>query len=323
MTLSQRQGPAGAVVFLFSAGARHPVAVLKSRPSGPGGARLTREGRALCLLARTLPASLQPTVPRVLARRREQDTELLLLTGLPCRSAYADLHRDLMPHRRVPVHFRHAARWLAQLHRATSRTARPVDLPELDRIITRALVASRSLGEDRDLTWVPQLREWCARTPIVTVACHGDFWARNLMLVTSAGCPPDTDAGVVDWEHFRPRALPSEDLFHFPLTYGLAFPWSRYRRAGALDAFRQTFLEHNGVSREAARYLRTYCDGTGLDPRLLKPLFHLFLLTRAAGHARAGTDDRAPWLEFNRLLAASRESLFDDIPPGERTAWTP
>jgi hypothetical protein len=143
------------------------------------------------------------------------------------------------------------------------------------------------------------------------------------MLVTSAGCPPDTDAGVVDWEHFRPRALPSEDLFHFPLTYGLAFPWSRYRRAGALDAFRQTFLEHNGVSREAARYLRTYCDGTGLDPRLLKPLFHLFLLTRAAGHARAGTDDRAPWLEFNRLLAASRESLFDDIPPGERTAWTP
>jgi aminoglycoside phosphotransferase (APT) family kinase protein len=305
----------GAVVFLFAPGDRAPAAVLKVRPSGAGAASVPHEARALRVLARALPATLRATVPSVIACGRERRTDLLLLTGFPGRPAYVDLHRDLRPSRRVAEHFRHAARWLAQFHLATRRTERPVDLRRLDRMIGQALSAAWPSQTGPDLSWVAALRAACSRAPLRAVASHGDFWARNLILTASAAQGDAAQVGVIDWEHFRPRALPSEDLFHFPLTYGLAFPWRRYRRVGRLEAFRRTFLEDNEVSREVARYLRTYCSATALSPSLLPPLLHLFLLRRAAGQARAASDDGTSWLACGRALAEARESVLGDLAP--------
>lgn len=316
MALTGRRTAAGTVAFLFSARERDPVGVLKVRPSGAHGAGVRREARALRVLHRVLPARLATTVPQVLACRQAHGQDLLLLTSLPGRPAYVDLHRDLMPRKRMADHFRHAAVWLSDFHLATRRTPRPVDGKEWDQGIARAL-ALPHLSRDGDaLAWASQLRDRRARAAVVPVACHGDFWARNVLLPTSRSASRgDPQVGVVDWESFKPRALPSEDLFHFPLTYGLAFPWTRYRRADAQTAFRRTFLEDNEVSREVARYLRTYCQRTALDAELLTPLFRLFLLTRASSHA-ATAGDGTPWVEFDRLLAASRQSVFVDASRG-------
>ena len=81
-------------------------------------------------------------------------------------------------------------------------------------------------------------------------ASHGDFWAQNL-LMNDGG-----EVGVVDWERFDAVGSPFEDIFHFPLTYGLNFRWRR--GATKEEKFRKTFLERNRVSTAVRDYLRRF-----------------------------------------------------------------
>ncbi|HEX7186512.1 MAG TPA: phosphotransferase [Thermoanaerobaculia bacterium] len=138
--------------------------------------------------------------------------------------------------------------------------------------------------------------EWLARFHAATSASHGDFWARNLLV------GPDGRAAVVDWEHFREDAPPHEDLFHFPLTYGLNYPWERWRRLPPDEAFRCTFLEDNRVSRAVASYLSRYAAVAGVDPDDLRRLFDVYLETRP--------ESGLPWAEFRSLLGRAGRSVF-------------
>jgi hypothetical protein len=97
--------------------------------------------------------------------------------------------------------------------------------------------------------------EWLFKFHQATGASHGDFWARNLLVGPTA---------VVDWEHFTEEAPIYADLFHFPLTYGLNYPWARWRRLPPDEAFRRTFLEDNRVSRAVRRYLARFGDPPAL-----------------------------------------------------------
>jgi hypothetical protein len=103
--------------------------------------------------------------------------------------------------------------------------------------------------------------EWLFRFHRATGASHGDFWARNL-LVGLVG-----PTAVVDWEHFTEEAPIDADLFHFPLTYGLNYPWERWRRLPPDEAFRRTFLEDNRVSRAVRRYLARFGEPAALRQR--------------------------------------------------------
>lgn len=97
--------------------------------------------------------------------------------------------------------------------------------------------------------------DWLLKFHRATGASHGDFWARNLLVGPTA---------VVDWEHFAEEAPIQADLFHFPLTYGLNYPWERWRRLPPDEAFRRTFLEDNRVSRAVRRYLSRFGDPASL-----------------------------------------------------------
>jgi hypothetical protein len=100
--------------------------------------------------------------------------------------------------------------------------------------------------------------EWLLRFHQATGASHGDFWARNVLVGPTA---------VVDWEHFTEEAPIDKDLFQFPLTYGLNYPWERWRRLPPEEAFRRTFLEDNRVSRAVRRYLARFGNPAALRPR--------------------------------------------------------
>lgn len=97
--------------------------------------------------------------------------------------------------------------------------------------------------------------DWLFEFHRATGASHGDFWARNLLVGPTA---------VVDWEHFSEEAPIQADLFHFPLTYGLNYPWERWRRLPPDEAFRRTFLEDNRVSRAVRRYLARFAEPSSL-----------------------------------------------------------
>lgn len=123
-------------------------------------------------------------------------------------------------------------------------------------------------------------------------------------------------AGLVNREHFPETASPANDLFHFPLTYGLNYPWARYRRQAPEEAFRFAFVEQNHISRAIKVYFRCYCTRTGLDEIMLKPLFYLYLLTGALRHQNGSLqqpgigENSNKWLQFYRILTGANRSVF-------------
>jgi len=161
-------------------------------------------------------------------------------------------------------------------------------------VLVQGWVPGRSAYAEMHASWWPADRpsrhlegaaHWLARFHAATrvggaaaapgsrprAAGHGDFWARNTLWRDGRL------TGVVDWECSRDAAAPEEDLFHFPLTYGLSYPWSRKRETPVEDAFRLTFLAQNAVSRAVGRYFLVYCAEAGLEVGALPSLFAAFL----------------------------------------------
>lgn len=134
-------------------------------------------------------------------------------------------------------------------------------------------------------------------------ASHGDFWARNL-LIDEAG-----RAGVVDWELFSRNASPLFDLFHFPLTYGLNWPWTRYQQLPPEPAFAKTFLASNRVSQAVRRYLRTYAAARGLTMTELHEAFRMFLAGKLTTTPAPGTA-KLPWQSLATMFDRASESVF-------------
>jgi PST family polysaccharide transporter len=268
------------VAFLFAEGDEHPAAVLKQRPIvKDAAAGLAREWGALCRAA-ALPPDLRASVPRPLDFRTCEGTELLLLSCVPGVSAYAQMRSAVRPQRHLREHFEQAASWLARFHSKTRGVEAPASAP---------------------------------RQALAACAAHGDFWARNVLFQDGRL------TGVVDWEHGREEALPHEDLFHFPLTYGLSYPWAGRRPVRPEDAFRFTFLADNALSRAVTRYFRRYCADTGLAPAALPALFETYLATcwwsHHAGHEGALSPrfqamlvDGEP-LVFSRVLVSDGRGL--------------
>lgn len=290
-----------------------PVAVVKLRAldSGHGGfgPPLAAERDALVHLAERFSEPLARTVPSVLGHGCVAGREALLLSGLPGRAAYVEVRGALAPGRRVGIHLRAAADWLARFQRATRGGCYEPPPP-----------AELGLPEPVP-SWYRKVAEAAAAGQLPMVSAHGDFWARNLLVEDDGEALP----AVVDWEAFHPFSGPFEDLFHFPLTYGLVYPGPGYRPRGPVRAFERTFFGSEPVARAVAEYFRTYTRATGLEPDLLGPLFRLFLRLRAVreddrrgspGEERgAGRDPEPPWGAFERRLdRASRE--------GERSVFS-
>lgn len=295
----QRDDPAESrgrlIAFLFGEGDQRPAAVLKLRPHDSTRRTLRQEWEAL-RWAERLPATLAAAVPSPLAFHEGDRAEALLLSWLPGRSAYVEMQSALRPRLRVARHFAEAAAWLARFHRATRRPGRtfvPAHEP--------AAGPEAAADGSQSLAWIEEVERLCAERPLPLSASHGDFWARNLLLDGRGS------AAVVDWEHFCEEAPPFEDLFHFPLTYGLNYPWSGGRRRPPEAAFRLTFIEDNHVSRQVRTYFRRYCAETGVAPDILAPLFHLYLSTRFSRRADA---EGGLWSRFQLLLARADRSVF-------------
>ena len=145
-------------------------------------------------------------------------------------------------------------------------------------------------------------------------AGHGDFWARNVLWRDGHV------AGVVDWECYREQAAPEEDLFHFPLTYGLGYPWSRKRDTPTEEAFRLTFLADNPLSRAVGRYFRVYCAETGLPVATLQSRLADHVATSWA--SRADPEGRCA-AALVALLARGGPSVFTALGATEERGLKP
>lgn len=256
------------VGFRFAPAAPEPDLVLKLQPS-PAPA-LAREARGLRRLREELPADLATTWPRVLHHHEGEGFDLLALSVLPGTSGYVTARSRGL--RRAARQLRVAARWLASFQEAGRRADDGTShLPPWREL------APASDADAEPPPWYRDLHELTSHHPLPTVAGHGDFWPRNLLLPDGADEPP----GVVDWEAWSEEASPVADLFHFPFALGQVVRWRSWGSTAPLDAFRKTFAERNPLSREVVQYVHAVVSSWGLPTRAAGPLLRLYLLSGA------------------------------------------
>lgn len=161
---------------------------------------------------------------------------------------------------------------------------------------------------DRAADWLACFHE-ASRVDDDCTAVHGDYWAHNTLMGRRHAF------GVVDWEHFKPSASRYVDLFFYPLTYGLSFPWNFYARVEPEPSFRRTFIEPNRVSRAVREYLRTYAKRTGVSRASIRAAFDEFLVTH--GTMRAGSQPHPgvralPWGSFATMFNTANQTVLSD-----------
>ncbi|HEX5759216.1 MAG TPA: hypothetical protein VF121_08480 [Thermoanaerobaculia bacterium] len=299
-------GRGGGVAFLFD-GAARPRVVLKLRRTGAGVPPLRREWETLEALCDRLPAPLQPSVPFPLAYREEAGLEVLATSWIPGRSSYVELHAALVPALRLAAHLVPAAEWLAAFQRVTrARRGGPAPAEEAEELLA-ALPQAWEGDRSRRMGWTDRLHALERIPMLARGAAHGDFWARNVL----AGGPRPHGVGVVDWEAYREDAPPWRDLFHFPLSHALNYPWGpSYRRLPPPAALRRAFLGRGALTRQVGRYFARWAAAAGVPREALAPLLHLELLDRSRREAGGGGGEGDPWIDLHRRLARADRSVF-------------
>jgi len=106
------------LAFLFDGAGKTPFAVAKVQSDLRNGS-LQSEAAALTNVHGMIPAELRKTIPDLLRTHSDHRGEVLVVSALPGRSAWQEMHSSLLPAVHVDAHFACAARWLASFHEAT------------------------------------------------------------------------------------------------------------------------------------------------------------------------------------------------------------
>jgi hypothetical protein len=170
-----------------------------------------------------------------------------------------------------------------------------------------SLLPSRRVGAhfEQAARWLAAFHE-ATRHDDETTAVHGDFWAHNILHDSN------DNLAVIDWENFTPAGSRYIDLFHYPLTYGQAYPGPFYRHLDAESAFARTFLQKNRLSRAVHQYLETYRARTAIPRPRIAAAFRDLLVSHATTQATAHPGVRhLPWARFVTMLDAAGESALD------------
>jgi hypothetical protein len=132
---------------------------------------------------------------------------------------------------------------------------------------------------------------------------HGDFWARNILLARGA-------TSVVDWEHFDPDGDPLADVFHFPLTYALAFRWELRERADSVEKFRRAFAVPNVLSSAIREWMSEFGAARGLDRSALRARMLTWLEAGAEGRIARPRLTEGEWSAMADVIRGRAQCVF-------------
>ena len=97
---------------------------------------------------------------------------------------------------------------------------------------------------------------WLERFQAAAMGSHGDYWARNILV-------DGESVSAVDWESFDDSSDQLDDVFHFPLTYALAFRWGS--ALPPAERVRRAFGERNALSIAIAAWMRRFSEARGVS----------------------------------------------------------
>ena len=272
------------VALGFGRGEGAPGLVLKAAWRGSA---LAREAAALGRVRRGQPAAIGSTLPEV-AGHWPGEPEVLATSALPGRSAYVALRRARDPEAAAVAQLGAASRWLTAFQSASrEEPARPwVPAPWTG-------LAPRALRDRPEPAWLVALRQRVAEAPHPALPCHGDFWARNVLLGEDGEV-----AGVVDWESSH-EGSPLGDIVHFAFAHAQLL--GQRRRLDPVSAFRAAFLDEGRLA--AAARAAAAATPYGGDGELRLAALRLHLLDGAAGRlAGAGELPVETWLACDAAL---------------------
>jgi Phosphotransferase enzyme family len=226
LVVGHRRPPTGmATVLLFRQGDDTPSVVAKLPRYGATSPTLRREAETLDAVRGALDGPVRRAVPRSLGLHWVAGTEVLLQTGCPGRQLVAETAAARPRPAALGRQLDLVLGWSLAMQRASGRR-QAVD----DTLIGAALEAPAAaclaaLGGDpavgrlldRALEGARALRG----TPLPLVACHGDYWAGNVLVERGQV------SGVVDWERGSLDGLPFQDLVK--AVGSAAYRLDRYR----------------------------------------------------------------------------------------------
>ena len=233
--------------------------------------RLENEARSLQLLAEK--GLLDPEIlPQVVFYGHHAGLALVgesIIEGVPFRqktAAAADCPYGLA-----------ALDWFVELGAATADTqaAAPGDIAAgLTQLLARFVQIYQPTPDQHDFLKQQIEKIGHSAVPVPLVFQHGDPGPWNMVIT------PGGRVGVLDWEAAEPAGMPLWDLLYFMRSYSL----DAARKQGMnnrLAAFTQQFLNDTPLSRLFIEIIAEYCRRTGLDGRLVEPLFYTCWMHRA------------------------------------------
>ncbi|MFM5953755.1 MAG: phosphotransferase [Novosphingobium sp.] len=264
------------IAFLFEGAATRPRIIAKISRDPAHARQLDHELQVLGDLHGRLADDLRAAIPAPIARITAGSIGVCCQAALGGRAMYVETRTSLAPARLIDRHFALAGDWLARFQLASPNGAVPLGqsgaIAALKQLRGSALpLSAGARGYIADLL---RQTEAMAGLPLPLAACHGDFWARNLLV-------DGPQLGVIDWDGYRASSLVFEDLFHFVVSYGQGFAWNLGRWAEPVAAFRATFARSGPMEYAVKTALRTHSSRHSVPPEALGVLFPAFLAERA------------------------------------------
>lgn len=265
-------------LFLFMPESATPHGVIKVRATAGRGRSLDEEASVLRALAKKLPLEFSPMLPRVVRFASSLDAEVLVESALEGEPLWIAMQRSARPHRRMENVLAGVGRWLGAFQRGTSGAR--VRLGDL------APEASTSPHRERQ---------------VPSVAVHGDFWARNVLLQDGRV------SGVVDWEAAQLSGPPWRDPFDFAMHLAAGAP--AWRNRSATPRVRDAVFGRGSVARALRAFFAAWRTESHFDLALLPACFDLYLAEAATLSTKEeGGEWRSsiPWRSL-RAEAAGRD----------------
>jgi len=200
------------VVYVFRRGERRPVLIAKTVRCARYGGTIRREARNAFQVWERLSPVMPGALPRPVALEEVAGCPVYFERAVPGETLAergARRWTDRGRLRLLEQAFAEALAWLSRFTRAMLVETCALDdealhawfLDPIARFRPRAACWPDGLARLERLAGA--VREWGGET-LPLVAAHGDFWGGSLLYGARGLC-------VIDWEFFRPAALPSDD----------------------------------------------------------------------------------------------------------------
>ena len=269
------------VVFLvFDQRGPTPRWVVKASRHLSSASTLQKEYQQLLYFYHTLSPGLRKAIPRPLLSREDPGRFLFVETGLHGSGFSSMVRLDGGPahQKQIEKILHNVKAWLLKFQKETQEEEVEITEEWIEQNIKAPLDQYQSLypcSSEEERFFSDYLESWKPyfRTQLPLVACHGDFWAGNMLM-------DGEDLSVFDWTFSRRKGLPFDDILLFISSF-LVDSSERSEGNNNMKSFEKIFFSRHWFSQQVRELIVQFFFQHKLSPRMISQIFPLFLIKMA------------------------------------------